>query len=171
MVTTRSGLQNPGAAGEAAVARLQKKIEKAYFSSKSGGLSSENVFKRAHPQFPKDAVRTFFKENSVVRQFYGVPKSRPKITEQHCRAAYPLSRLHIDIMYLKDKAVPYALVAVCNYSRYAYVQPLVNKTARETARGLAVILTQVPDPRIAIYDFEDIGSATVGGHSTPRSHV
>ena len=128
--------------------RAQSRIEKVYFSSKPGGLSRKQTFLKAHPELPRGEVDRFFKTHPVLRQFYGAPKSDPKRAEHHCVARAPLERLHMDLMYLKDPNYPYALLAVCNYTRYAYAVPLVNKSSEETARGLAVVLSRVKGDKL-----------------------
>jgi hypothetical protein len=47
-----------------------------------------------------------------------------------------------------NDGIEYLLVAIDVFSRYAWVEPMKNKTAKEVERGLMIILNQVKPRKI-----------------------
>ena len=63
----------------------------------------------------------------------------------------PSEQLDVDLVDMQslskdDDGIKYLLVAIDVFSRYAWVEPLKNKTAKEVERELMIILNQ-PKPR------------------------
>jgi len=65
----------------------------------------------------------------------------------------PNEQLDVDLADMQSLSkdndrIKYLLVAIDVFSRYAWVEPLKNKTAKEVERGLMIILNQVKPRKI-----------------------
>jgi len=113
-----------------------------------GGQRSQQ--QRGKKPFSKELekkLKHFYTENAVLRQFYGTSKIPRNKTVRNAVAAYPLERLHIDLAEFTAKHgksdYRYLLVAVDNYSRYAFGVPLKSKRAGEMREAAENLLDQL----------------------------
>ena len=119
-------------------------IEKAYYSGGAGALASQKVFLREHPQFDKRQVEQFFRDNEVVRQFYGRRKSIKKYGTRMV-AYYPFQRVHVDLADFRNTRTRfhYCLIAICNYSKFLMVMALKKKSSEVVASALLEIYEKI----------------------------
>ena len=119
-------------------------VENAYYGGGPGALSSQDVFLRAHPEFNKDDVAQFFRDNVTIRKFYGRKKTNKKYGTRMV-AYYPFQRVHVDLADFRNvsKRFQYCLIAVCNYSKFLMVIALKNKSAKIVVQALVEIYDKI----------------------------
>ncbi len=110
-------------------------LSRYFFSKKSGGLSYKDTLKKnKQGKRPSEQeLENLYNESATLRRFYNVPRTLPKHMH-HVQARAPGTTYQLDVMDMRhEKATkaPLALIAICCYSRFCNVQPLLNKGHEE----------------------------------------
>lgn len=125
----------------------RRRIARVYYSGEPGGLGSKTAFIKAHPYFPRHQVDLFFAEDPQTQRFYGKSPYR-KRSEQTQIAYFPGQRVQLDLASFQNQAGPWTwlLVAICNYSNFAWVVPLPDKTAAAVSKALESLMRESFQP-------------------------
>lgn len=125
-----------------------EEIAQAYFSGGGGALSSEKTFRRAHPEFDKGLVKRFFRDQDVVRQFYG--RTNPNKTYASGMVAYyPFERVHVDLADFRKRKKPfkYSFTAACCFTRFVIAIAIRNKNAQTVMDAFQVLYDRIKELR------------------------
>jgi hypothetical protein len=117
-------------------------------SEKPAALYSKSRLQKVKDlDFDKAQLDNFYKENDVLRQFYGVKNIPKKKISRNGYACYPLERIHIDLCEMTkkqgDSKFKYILFAIDNFSRYVFFVHLATKQAGEMGRAATNLLLQM----------------------------
>ena len=108
-----------------------------YFKGNPGALSGKSTLK-ANKNVADSVLRSFYHSEPTVRRLYGVPKKNKKQDLHHMRAAFPLSRIQLDLIdFTQDVSTyKYGLMAVCCFSKFTQVIPINNKSFPEMEKAM-----------------------------------
>lgn len=97
--------------------------------------------------FDKEKLKDFYRENDVLRQFYGAKNIPKKKIVRNGYACFPLERIHIDLCEMTkqqgNSKYKYILFAVDNFSRYVFYVTLVSKQAGVMRQAALDLLDQM----------------------------
>ena len=118
-----------------------------------GALYSRSRLERVRGlRFSKSELDNFYKENEVLRQFYGSSNLPLKKVVRNATASYPLDRIHIDLAEFTQKHGKslhrYVLFAVDNFSRFAFAVTLKTKQGEEMRRAAEILLNKLRPHRV-----------------------
>lgn len=125
-----------------------EEIKRAYYSNGGGALGSEKTFRRAFPEFDKGLVKRFFRDQEVVRQFYG-RKNPSKTYNQRMIAYYPFERIHVDLADFRKKhhRFKYMFTAACCFTRFVIAIAIRNKNAETVMNAFQVLYDKIRELR------------------------
>ena len=119
-------------------------IEDAFYNT---GLVRKSVFSQQNPQFSQAEIDRFYEEDPITKQYYG-GKRDTKRSEQKVFSPHNLNRIQLDLAEFRGSPYPFCLVAVCCYSRYAWVKKLKSKAATDMVPALTELCIQWTNEKI-----------------------
>ena len=135
-------------------------------SNSPGALYSLSRLKKTHPEFSSRDLIEFYRENDVLRQFYGAKNIPKKKLVRNGYATYPLERIHIDLCEMTrqqgNSPYKYILFAVDNYSRYAFFVLLKSKKAHEMEGAAKQLLEQMSKFRTLSFNKSSVFMSDLG---------
>ena len=103
-------------------------------------------------RFSRQELAKFYKDNEVLRQFYGTKNIPLKKVVRNATSSFPLERIHIDLAEFTEKqgksAHKYVLFAVDNFSRHAFAVTLKTKQGEEMKRAASTLLAKLEPHRV-----------------------
>jgi hypothetical protein len=92
----------------------------------------------------KQKAQKFFSDDPVTRQFYGVPREKPR----HVRNGFSthiLNRVHVDLMDMvnEQSSVRYGMLCIDNFSRFMWCIPVPTKQSGDMIKAFTQLLQQL----------------------------
>lgn len=136
-------------------------------SANPGALYSlSRLSKVKNLKFDQDELKNFYRENNVLRQFYGAKNIPNKKTVRNGYASYPLERIHIDLCEMTKQQgkskFKYILFAVDNFSRYVFYTLLVSKQSQVMAKAANDLLDEMKPFRTLSFNNSSVFLSDLG---------
>lgn len=132
---------------------LQKTLDKIYYNPKTGLVGINKLLDKAkelHPEekWSQEIINTYIKSQKTSQIFAKKKKVNIPITAPYKSYNYQADLMDVSRWSRQNKGIHFLLCVVDIYSRYAWIYPLKNKTAKSVSESLDDLFSNNPPKKI-----------------------